>query len=445
MRPRSGRTRKAKPMAIHPQHTHTRSLTILVFLLALLLPLFLSGCARTLVPAPNLYQLGANPYQQTPEAMQFSGVDVVFATDRLATDDKRPGRAYGYKRSNTLSVGIARVGFGNDSTWDQLVDVSTGASKRKLPLRILSAEEIFEFPPTAGYSINQPEFAEHFAQSQQALDDLIADYLQRSGGDSAYVFVHGFNNGFDDSIYAIAQIWHFLGRTGVPIAYSWPAGRGTLRGYAYDRESGEFTNFHLKLFLRSLAASPSIRRIHVIGHSRGTDVLTTALRELAIEAGCNDQKLSDTIKLGHLVLAAPDMDFQVMAQRLGAESLQLQPLKTTVYLNPEDKALGLASLLFLSEKRLGRVTAKDLSPKQIELIHRLNDRAAYIDTYVKGGFIGHSYFYANPAVLSDLILLLRDDAWVDDPRRPLESTEHGMWILRNNYPQYPTPTTSTQP
>lgn len=439
MHPRYKPAGEARSMNI--QHQLARPLLLL--LLLSLLPI--TACTRNLVPTPNLYQLGDNPYQQTPEAMQFSGVDVIFATDRLPTDNTQPARAYGYKRSNTLSVGIARVGFGSDSTWDQLVDVSTGASKRKLPLRILSAEEIFEFPPTAGYSINQPEFAEHSAQSQQALNILVSDYLQRSGGDTAFVFVHGYNNRFADSLYPIAQIWHYLGRTGVPIAYSWPAGRGTLRGYTYDRESGEFTNYHLKMFLRSLAASPSIKTIHVIGHSRGTDVLTTALRELAIEAGCNDQKLSDTIKLGHLILAAPDMDFQVMVQRLGAESLHLQPLKTTVYLNPEDKALGLASLLFLSEKRFGRVSPEDLTPQQIQSVLHYRDRVGYIDARVKSGFIGHSYFYANPAVLSDLILLLRDNAWVDDPRRPLEATEQGMWILRDNYPKYPQPTAHNQP
>ena len=34
---------------------------------------------------------------------------------------------------------------------------------------------------------------------------------------------------------------------------------------------------------------------------------------------------------------------------------------------------------------------------------------ALIDADVDSGFIGHSYFYANQAVLSDLILILRDD------------------------------------
>ena len=43
---------------------------------------------------------------------------------------------------------------------------------------------------------------------------------------------------FEDAIFRIAELWHFLGREGVPIAYTWPAGHpGLLRGYNYDRES----------------------------------------------------------------------------------------------------------------------------------------------------------------------------------------------------------------
>lgn len=439
MRPRYKPAGEAKSMNI--QHQLARPLLLL--LLLSLLPI--TACTRNLVPTPNLYQHTANPFLNTAEQMQFSGVNVIFATDRLPTDSTQPARAYGYKRSNALSIGIARVGFGNDQAWDDLVDVSTGASRRKLPLRILSVEEHFQFPVTAGYSVGHSDFIEQSAHADLELHNLVTDYLQRSGGDTAFVFVHGYNNRFADSLYPIAQIWHYLGRTGVPIAYSWPAGRGTLRGYTYDRESGEFTNFHLKMFLRSLAASPSIRTIHVIGHSRGTDVLTTALRELAIEARCDDQRLSETIKLGHIVLAAPDMDFQVVSQRLGAEALHLHATNTTIYLNADDKALGMANFLFLGDARFGRVRPEDLSPQQIEAVLQNRDRIGYIDTRIKSNFLEHSYFYASPAVLSDLILLLRDNAWVDDPRRPLEATEQGMWILRDNYPQYPQPTAHNQP
>ena len=56
---------------------------------------------------------------------------------------------------------------------------------------------------------------------------------------AVYVYIHGFNNTFEDGVFVIAQLWHFLGRQGVPMLYTWPAGAGGgLRGYTRDRESG---------------------------------------------------------------------------------------------------------------------------------------------------------------------------------------------------------------
>ena len=78
-----------------------------------------------------------------------------------------------------------------------------------------------------------------------------------------------------------AELWHFLGRQGVAVAYTWPAGgEGVLRGYNSDYNSSEFTVYHLKQTLRAIAGCPDVKKIHIIAHSRGTDVTVNALREL---------------------------------------------------------------------------------------------------------------------------------------------------------------------
>jgi esterase/lipase superfamily enzyme len=66
---------------------------------------------------------------------------------------------------------------------------------------------------------------------------------------------------FDDGVTTMAQRWHFLGREGVPIAYSWPAypgGPGGPGAYEYTRESGIFTGYHLKQTIRLIAACPAV-------------------------------------------------------------------------------------------------------------------------------------------------------------------------------------------
>ncbi|WP_367646750.1 alpha/beta hydrolase [Ruegeria arenilitoris] len=98
--------------------------------------------------------------------------------------------------------------------------------------------------------------------------------------------------------------------------YSWPSRRGSLFGYFTDRESGECTIFHLKETLRMLCAMSKVKRLHIIAHSRGTDVTTTALRELMIEArayGCDPRRV---LKVENLILPAQDLDFGVVSQRL---------------------------------------------------------------------------------------------------------------------------------
>jgi esterase/lipase superfamily enzyme len=39
-----------------------------------------------------------------------------------------------------------------------------------------------------------------------------------------FIFVHGFHNDFNDAAFVMAELWHFLGRIGVPIVYTWPSG-----------------------------------------------------------------------------------------------------------------------------------------------------------------------------------------------------------------------------
>lgn len=107
-----------------------------------------------------------------------------------------------------------------------------------------------------------------------------------------------------------------------PVAYAWPAsGPGLLSGYADDRESGEFSVVHLKQLLRFLAETPEVERVHLLAHSQGTDVVTTAARERIIEARAAGLDPRRELKLENLVLLAPDLDLAVIDQRFTAEAL----------------------------------------------------------------------------------------------------------------------------
>ncbi len=78
------------------------------------------------------------------------------------------------------------------------------------------------------------------ALSKDELLALIRVRLQasRSFQDQALVFVHGYNNRFDDALFRTAQIAYDLKYDGAPFLYSWPSGSG-IAGYPLDSNSAQ--------------------------------------------------------------------------------------------------------------------------------------------------------------------------------------------------------------
>ncbi len=355
---------------------------------------------------------------------------------------------YGYGRSFSVAVGSCVVEIGNGVSWEDLVKASR-ARKRggTLPLRVRSVTEQFRFPPTPPpiqvRNGEVQETAQYVAAKQTAVGAL-HDELQRrlavTPRKEAYVFVHGYANTFEQAAYRMAEMWHFLGREGVPIVYSWPAGSpGLLRGYTRDRESGEFTIFHLKELLKALAACPDLDTVHVIAHSRGTDVAMTALREIIVEARARGDDPQSVLKIGNVVMAAPDVDLDVSGQRFAAERIYDGWELLTVYVSKNDRAIGTAEWLFASPRRIGKLELKELHATDVART-RLIPNADIVDARVRTDYTGHGYFLSNPAVFSDVILVLRYDRTPGaDHDRPLTEIFPGYYILDDRYPQHAAP------
>jgi len=210
-----------------------------------------------------------------------------------------------------------------------------------------------------------------------------------------------------------------------------------LRGYTHDRESGEFTIFHLKDFIRALAALPELDSINIVCHSRGTDVTLTALRELILVAYAAGVDPRVTLKLGDVVFAAPDIDREVSSQRNAAENLYHGIRQATIYVTAQDRALGTAEWLFANPQRIGKTRIEHLS--EVDRQRMLSvDNLRIIDARVKTDWMGHGYFLSSPATCSDLILQLRYDRPVGaEYGRPLVEVAPGYYVLDDGYPQRP--------
>jgi esterase/lipase superfamily enzyme len=154
------------------------------------------------------------------------------------------------------------------------------------------------------------------------------------------VFIHGFNNTFDDAASRLAVLDYDLDFDGVPVLYSWSSVGGGLvgvRNYAHDEESVKLTFRPLTDFLASVeqtGRAAGARRISVIAHSMGNRALVAAMQALAARTG-------DKIYFDEVVMAAPDIprkgfdeEWPEMRGTSGGPAKRV-----TLYASSEDRAL----------------------------------------------------------------------------------------------------------
>ncbi len=151
---------------------------------------------------------------------------------------------------------------------------------------------------------------------KRAFSAAVSTAAKQSGQSKVLVFVHGFNNRFDDAVYRFAQIVHDSKAEGIPVLFTWPS-RGELRlnAYAYDRESANYSRDALEQLLDTLAANPHVKEVNILAHSMGNWVTLEALRGKAIGGG----KIGSKVR--NVLLVAPDVDvdvFRTQIRRMGA-------------------------------------------------------------------------------------------------------------------------------
>ena len=404
------------------------------------------GCAesRQLMPTPNVYaDENVTLFEALPQEYTSTQVELIYITDRVPETDEAGNLRYGFGRSNSLAVGTTVVDLGQNGAWEDLVEASrTHTRFGDFELRLVSIDEFTRMPPTPipyqvidGEIVEDPEAVAARDASIALMKAEIRRRLALTPRKDVYIYVHGYNNTFEDAAFALAELWHFFGREGLPIIYTWPAGHPGVFGYTYDRESSEFTIFHLKQVIRWLSDQPEVENIHIIAHSRGTDVAVSAFRELVIWARGAGISARKRFKIKNFVMAAPDLDVQVISQRIAAERLVLEVDQGTLYTSPGDEAIGIAEMLFASPRgRLGTLAITELNEGEIGRMKANAARVTVINFDGESTGYGHSYFRTNPAVSSDLVLMIRYGFKPGEAGRPLEHIGLNFWRVPEGYP-----------
>jgi esterase/lipase superfamily enzyme len=409
----------------------------------------LTACSgpRVLMSTPNVHLEPDRDFFETLDPrLRSTEVPLFYITDRAPERDQEGKLGYGSGRSSSLAFGKVVVDLGRDATWEELVEASrTNQRVKPFALEILEVEELIRsvetpipFTEVDGRIVMRADAAAELAKAREDFRRLLMQQLELTPRKEVFIYVHGYHNGFDDAVFAMAELWHFLGRIGVPVVYTWPAGYPGAFGYTYDRESSEFTVYHLRQVLELISSFPEVEKIHLIAHSRGTDVALNAIRELTLQARAAGVDPQERFKVHNLILAAPDLDLQVSAMRIVGDQLTLSANRFTLYTSPSDKAIGVAAKLFQSPRgRLGTFGAEELPDSLRAVLEYSDANLAIVNfpaTSYQGDRFGHSYFRDAPSVSSDLVLMLRDDLDPGPPGRPLESLGHKFWRVPPGYP-----------
>ena len=411
--------------------------------------LAVAGCATTypLMPTPVLYTgAQAKPlFTETPPDWRTPPLDLLYITDRAPATGPDDAEPYTVERSRSLAFGSTTIEFGKGTSWDTLVEESLAANRKaELDLALGPTKELGRFPrmpyaleltPTG--ITRSPAVIDAHEAAKKALQAEIARRLAISPRKEVVLFVHGYANTFEDAAFTMGELCHFLGREFVCAIFTWPAGgkKGVLMGYNVDVESSIFAQEDLKKTIRMIADTPGLEKLHLLAHSRGTDVLASAISEFQTEGYITQTPAAKRLKIGNIVLLAPDIDIDVAPTKIWkivsdpdlpygtvpnprAVIPPTAGFHMTVYASPDDKALAASSWLAGSLNRLGRVDAAMMRPEDIAIARKI---ALFdvIQVNAVSCFICHSYFVSNPRVSADLIAMLRYGLKPNDPGRPL--------------------------
>jgi esterase/lipase superfamily enzyme len=310
----------------------------------------------------------------------FATVRVFYGTNRGVTGSQKAAEFYGGARGELnfgyLDVTIPQTHVEADlETQPRWVEYTLATSQAEMRTHYVLLDKVVQLPK------------DEFVRQLRA-------QISAAPSKDVFIFVHGFNNTFEDAARRVAQLAYDLDFDGTPMLYSWPS-QGSTTAYSVDEASVQISGRRMADFLDTVIAQSGARHIHLIAHSMGNRALIEAMQTyLARRAPENRQHI-----FGQVVFTAPDVDRDYFVDAVG--DLNAAAQRTTLYASDTDYAIR-SSQFFHGAPRAG--TAGDVIVKLAGL-DSIDMSAVPADS------LGHSYFAANAGALYDMFRLL----WRGDP------------------------------
>ncbi len=418
--------------------------TLKIVLFLLFAWLLLTSCSHNkekinqihLMPTPGVYGEGnVDPFEDNNPIERGLQPGVLFATDRERADsDDKKYDHFTHRRGDALTLGIANIQLGKDETmsWEEARKITLLKNRtEKYPLKVTGVENfgILEntLRPSATIKATGDITGERFSRE-------VNQRLENNNTKEIYIYVHGFNINFENPLLVTSELWHYLGYSGVFISYSWPTKRN-LFSYWADIETARFSSRNLRKFILYLANNTEAERIHLVGYSAGTRVVTRALADLGMfGAFLAKDEIKKHTKLGNVILIGSDVDPDTMTGYL-LDGIMRVPDSLTIYQSAHDGALGFLSKI-LTQNRTGQADydISSLTPVQKKFVEE-NPHFRIIDVTDAPGSDdgrGHNYFRSSPWVSSDVLMTLMYDL-SPDKRGLVRENDIPIWRFPANY------------
>lgn len=315
---------------------------------------------RSLQPPPTTRQ--AAPSAQAIEVTTY------YATNRLqVTGAASPAETYGNEGIGPLTFGRATV----------TIPLTHTAGNIELP-------QLWRFERASDPS-------KHFVLKDVAplgADATRREISARLSGMSVkamLVYVHGYNMGFQEAAFRVAQLAHDLKFKGVPFFYSWPSAN-RVRAYIQDEETARLCESVFEALLTELAKLP-VEEVYIVAHSMGNRIVGHGMQAY-VEKGKNTRIFKE------LLLAAPDINADLFKATIAPRLAEMQGTRTTIYASSFDIAL-IASKVVHGFRRVGESSGGVLVYDKLDTVDASN-----ASTSIRN--FGHSYIVDSASVIKDL-------------------------------------------
>jgi esterase/lipase superfamily enzyme len=303
---------------------------------------------------------GAVAQQEDGTAAEGSAPhNVPYLTNRDRTGDADPRRFYGDERG-AFDAGYCEV---SERRLDILTPVAEAVPFR-VPEEILRVADVRPVP----------------------LDDLLTALAESSGDAAPLLYTHGFYIDFEKGCRRAAVLQENAGLEGRFMWFSWPSD-GSLLNYTHDEADLYWSVLDLAETISAMEDRFGPGRVNLAGHSLGARGMVLAIHDVAAQR--------PDVRLGDVVLLAPDMDFDVFARLLP----RIRPIvrSITIYVADADRPLALSEKVH-GYPRLGQAGNDASQLDGVEVID-LSDLQVRSPT-------GHLYHVYNAEVGADMDQLL---------------------------------------